>query len=92
MLLPDTKRQTPSKNDHGIVYRIDTGMFNHTYKGKEMARRTVYDEKDPRTVTGEKVSRAITDFVLLGSTKHLVSLVLCLLLLGHNGNVFADNW
>jgi hypothetical protein len=39
-----------------------------------MARVTRYDQKDPTTVTGEKISRAITDFVYIGSNKNMVFL------------------
>lgn len=73
MLLPHSKDDTVSKIDCGIVHRIETGIFTATSAhGIELSRITKWDQKDPFTNTGQKVDRAVTDYVYLGSTKSLV--------------------
>jgi 23S rRNA-/tRNA-specific pseudouridylate synthase len=73
MLLPDSNDETVLEKDCGVVKRIETGIFNMNLHGKEKQRLTMYDSEDPFTNTGEKVEKAITDYVYVGSSKKMVN-------------------
>lgn len=77
MLLPHAVNDTVHKKETGIVHRIETGIFTTTTSnGMELSRVTKWDPNDPFTNTGEKVERAVTDYVYLGSTKKLGTMAL----------------